>query len=113
MLDYKIHSENDSMYNTPPCWAIYICGLVFEKLIKQGASGSPSDSHDFPPCPDLVVEPNQCSYMTCRGSRVAEEDQRAEGQGPLRRDCCLKRILRQPRGDLRPLTHERALHHPI
>ncbi|GAX77549.1 hypothetical protein CEUSTIGMA_g4993.t1 [Chlamydomonas eustigma] len=36
MLDFKIHAENDSMYNTPPCWAMYICGLVFEKLIKQG-----------------------------------------------------------------------------
>lgn len=36
MLDYKIHAENDSMYNTPPCWAIYMCGLVFAKLLKQG-----------------------------------------------------------------------------
>ena len=36
MLDYKIHAENDSMYNTPPCWSMYICGLVFEKLLKQG-----------------------------------------------------------------------------
>ena len=36
MMDYKIHAENDSMYNTPPCWSIYICGLVFEKLLKQG-----------------------------------------------------------------------------
>eukprot|EP00195_Chlamydomonas_chlamydogama_P010521 CAMPEP_0202899864 /NCGR_PEP_ID=MMETSP1392-20130828/9046_1 /ASSEMBLY_ACC=CAM_ASM_000868 /TAXON_ID=225041 /ORGANISM="Chlamydomonas chlamydogama, Strain SAG 11-48b" /LENGTH=401 /DNA_ID=CAMNT_0049586157 /DNA_START=97 /DNA_END=1302 /DNA_ORIENTATION=+ len=36
MLDYKIHVDNDSMYNTPPCWSIYICGLVFAKLIKQG-----------------------------------------------------------------------------
>ncbi|GFR51882.1 hypothetical protein Agub_g14361 [Astrephomene gubernaculifera] len=36
MLDYKIHVENDSMYNTPPCWSIYICGLVFEKLLKLG-----------------------------------------------------------------------------
>lgn len=36
MLDYKIHVENDSMYNTPPCWAIYICGLVFDKLLKMG-----------------------------------------------------------------------------
>lgn len=36
MLDYKIHADNDSMYNTPPCWSMYICGLVFEKLLKQG-----------------------------------------------------------------------------
>lgn len=34
MLDYKTHADNDSMYNTPPCWAIYMCGLVFAKLNK-------------------------------------------------------------------------------
>lgn len=36
MFDYKIHADNDSMYNTPPCWSIYICGLVFEHLLKKG-----------------------------------------------------------------------------
>lgn len=30
MLDYKTHVENASMYNTPPCYAIYICKLVLE-----------------------------------------------------------------------------------
>eukprot|EP00262_Sarcandra_glabra_P021651 TRINITY_DN9268_c0_g1_i1.p1 TRINITY_DN9268_c0_g1~~TRINITY_DN9268_c0_g1_i1.p1 ORF type:complete len:369 (+),score=53.56 TRINITY_DN9268_c0_g1_i1:51-1109(+) len=36
MLDYKIHSENNSLYNTPPCFGIYMCGLVFEDLLEQG-----------------------------------------------------------------------------
>ncbi|KAJ9513787.1 hypothetical protein QJQ45_015514 [Haematococcus lacustris] len=36
MLDYKIHAENDSMYNTPACWAIYVCGLVFQHLLAKG-----------------------------------------------------------------------------
>ncbi|KAG0501920.1 hypothetical protein HPP92_001992 [Vanilla planifolia] len=36
MLDYKIHADNASLYNTPPCYAIYICGLVFEDLLDQG-----------------------------------------------------------------------------
>lgn len=35
MLDYKIHADNDSMYNTPPTYAIYIAGLVF-KWLKAG-----------------------------------------------------------------------------
>ena len=30
MLTYKTHAENDSMYNTPPCYPIYICKLVLE-----------------------------------------------------------------------------------
>lgn len=36
MLDYKIHDENNSLYNTPPCYGIYTCGLVFEDLLAQG-----------------------------------------------------------------------------
>ncbi|XP_030466860.2 phosphoserine aminotransferase 2, chloroplastic [Syzygium oleosum] len=36
MLDYKIHAENASLYNTPPCFGIYMCGLVFEDLLEQG-----------------------------------------------------------------------------
>ncbi|KAK3005921.1 hypothetical protein RJ639_017794 [Escallonia herrerae] len=36
MLDYKIHDENNSLYNTPPCYGIYMCGLVFEDLLAQG-----------------------------------------------------------------------------
>lgn len=30
MLDYKTHADNDSMYNTPPTYAVYICKLVLE-----------------------------------------------------------------------------------
>ncbi|MBQ8029380.1 MAG: 3-phosphoserine/phosphohydroxythreonine transaminase [Clostridia bacterium] len=36
MLDYKIHADNGSMYNTPPCYTIYICKLVLEWIEKLG-----------------------------------------------------------------------------
>ncbi|KAK4791264.1 hypothetical protein SAY86_031677 [Trapa natans] len=36
MLDYKTHADNSSLYNTPPCYGIYMCGLVFEDLLAQG-----------------------------------------------------------------------------
>ena len=36
MLKYKTHSDNDSLYNTPPAYGIYICGLVFKWLKKIG-----------------------------------------------------------------------------
>ena len=36
MLDYKIHADADSMYNTPPTYGIYIAGLVFQWLKKNG-----------------------------------------------------------------------------
>jgi phosphoserine aminotransferase len=36
MLDYKVHGDNDSMYNTPPTYGIYMAGLVFQWLKKNG-----------------------------------------------------------------------------
>ena len=36
MLTYKTHAENDSMYNTPPCYPIYICKLVLEWIESIG-----------------------------------------------------------------------------
>jgi len=36
LLDYKTYAENDSMYNTPPTYGIYIAGLVFQMLKRKG-----------------------------------------------------------------------------
>jgi len=36
MYDYKIHADNESMYNTPPTFAIYVAGLVFKWLKANG-----------------------------------------------------------------------------
>lgn len=36
MLKYKTHADNDSLYNTPPAYNIYVCGLVFKWLKKMG-----------------------------------------------------------------------------
>lgn len=36
MYDYKIHADNESMYNTPPTFAIYVAGLVFKWLKAKG-----------------------------------------------------------------------------
>ena len=36
MLRFKTHADNGSMYNTPPCYGIYICGKVFQWLKRQG-----------------------------------------------------------------------------
>ncbi len=35
-LNYKTVADNDSMYNTPPTYSIYIAGLVFKWLKRQG-----------------------------------------------------------------------------
>ena len=36
MLKYDTHSENGSMFNTPPCYTIYIAGLTFKGIKKMG-----------------------------------------------------------------------------
>lgn len=36
MLDYKIQADADSLYNTPPCWTIYMCKLVLEWIKEMG-----------------------------------------------------------------------------
>ena len=35
-LRYDTHADAGSMYNTPNCWAIYVCGKVFKYLLKLG-----------------------------------------------------------------------------
>ena len=36
MLKYKTQADNDSLYNTPPCYGIYICGKVFKWVKSLG-----------------------------------------------------------------------------
>jgi phosphoserine aminotransferase len=36
MLTYKTHADKQSLFNTPPCYAVYICGKVFKHLLNKG-----------------------------------------------------------------------------
>ena len=36
MCNWKIQADNDSLYNTPPCYGIYVCGKVFKWIKKMG-----------------------------------------------------------------------------
>ncbi|HWD41182.1 MAG TPA: 3-phosphoserine/phosphohydroxythreonine transaminase [Fimbriimonas sp.] len=36
MLDYRLQAKNGSMYNTPPCWSVYVSGLVYKHVKKLG-----------------------------------------------------------------------------
>ena len=35
-MSYAVQAEKDSMFNTPPCYTIYICGKVFKWLLELG-----------------------------------------------------------------------------
>ncbi len=65
MSDYKVQADNESMYNTPPTYAIYVSGLVFKLLKAKGGLAAMEktnmikanllydylDSTDFYACP--------------------------------------------------------------
>jgi phosphoserine aminotransferase len=40
MLNYAVHAENGSLYNTPPAFAVYALGLVMKWLIARGGLGA-------------------------------------------------------------------------
>ena len=42
-LDYKVHAENDSSYNTPNCFAIYVAGEVFKHIKSIGGVSAMHD----------------------------------------------------------------------
>ena len=56
MLHYK--TLLGSMYNTPPCWSIYMAGLVFAKLLREGGL-------------DAVRQRNESKAQVCAGATCA------------------------------------------
>ena len=46
MLNYKTHADNGSMYNTPPCYTIYMAKLVLEWVKEQGGIAAMKDRNE-------------------------------------------------------------------
>ena len=46
MLNWQLMAENDSMYNTPPCYAIYVAGLVYEWIESIGGLEKMKDMNE-------------------------------------------------------------------
>ena len=46
MLRYKTYADNDSLYNTPPTYCIYICGKVFKWLKNQGGLAAMKEKNE-------------------------------------------------------------------
>ncbi len=88
MFDYKIHADNDSMYNTPPTYPMYICGLVLEWLKKKGGLAEMEriniakanllydflDSTDFYHCPVAKADRSRMNVpFTLKNASLDEE----------------------------------------
>ena len=46
MMNYKVQADADSLYNTPPCWTIYICKLVLEWIKREFGSLDAMKEHN-------------------------------------------------------------------
>lgn len=88
MFDYKINADNDSMYNTPPTYAIYIAGLTFKWLKTRGGLGAMEklniekssllydflDGTDFYNCPTAKPDRSRMNVpFTLKDAKLDEE----------------------------------------
>ena len=46
MMNYKVQADADSLYNTPPCWTIYICKLVLDWIKEEFGSLDKMKEHN-------------------------------------------------------------------
>ncbi len=100
MLDYKTHADADSMYNTPPTYAIYMAGLVFQWLKKNGGIGAMEraniekadllyaaidTSNGFYSCPVAKADRSRMNvpFKTADAATDAEFLKQAEARGML------------------------------
>lgn len=78
-FDYKVVADNDSMFNTPPTYAIYLAGLVFKWLLARPAAIGRPDLAPLAAMELLNVEKAALLYdaldaSTFYETRVAVED---------------------------------------
>ena len=68
MFSYKSHADNASMYNTPPTYAVYIAGLVFQWLKKNGGLAE-MERRNIAKAGLLYDCLDQCAFYRCRVAR--------------------------------------------
>ncbi len=73
MLNYATHVKGDSMYNTPPCWCIYVLGLVAKWLQEDvgGLSEMARRNEEKPPCSMPIWTKAISSTQQCKRHTAA------------------------------------------
>ncbi len=69
-LNYQIHADNDSAYNTPPCFPIYVAGEVFKKIKREGGI-EPIEKNNVEKAAELYEHIDNSKLYSCP---VAVED---------------------------------------
>jgi phosphoserine aminotransferase len=70
MLSYAVHAENQSMYNTPPVFAIYVMRLVMTWLLKNGGLEAMA-AHNQKKADTLYAEIDRTGYYRCHAAKDA------------------------------------------
>ncbi|MBF0401293.1 MAG: 3-phosphoserine/phosphohydroxythreonine transaminase [Magnetococcales bacterium] len=70
MLDYKVHADNDSMFNTPPTYAIYILGLVLQWTQEQGGVAA-MEQRNIRKAAKLYAAIDNSSFYHCPTEKVS------------------------------------------
>ena len=70
MLSYKVHAENQSLYNTPPVFAIYVMRLVMTWLLKNGGLEA-MDRHNQRKADKLYAEIDRTGYYRGHAAKDA------------------------------------------
>jgi phosphoserine aminotransferase len=74
MLDYKVHADAGSMSNTPPTYAMYVAGLVFQWIKRQGGVAAMERR---------AVERSRLLYDALDGSRLFRNPVRAQDRSRM------------------------------
>ena len=73
MLDWQIQADNDSMKNTPPCWCIYVLGLVCDWLQELGGLAGIQKVNEMK-AKMLYDVLEQTEIFTCHAQKAARSD---------------------------------------
>lgn len=65
VFDYKIQNGNNSLYNTPPTYSIYIMGLVFEWMKEQGGLAAIEDNNTYKATTVYKLVDTSQGFYTC------------------------------------------------
>ena len=68
MMQYRVHAENKSMYNTPPVFSIYIMRLVMKWLLKEGGLAA-IDKHNARKADKLYAEIDRTGFYRAHAQK--------------------------------------------
>ena len=118
-FNYQLQAEADSMYNTPPTYAIYIAGLVFEWIEQQGGLAGLRVEQEAGHAPDRVPFHHHLALAGDGGEQVLLRVVQAADQvggaavHEARGEALVQRVAHRVLGGAGLVLEARGVAHPI